>query len=195
MKEYLVPFLIYVFALPVLSFLGETFAYAARVLLSIGIVVFFWSKFKLKFKLHAPSVIIGVIIFIIWVGIDDLYPHIGGGEFVPTSIILLILKLLGMLVAAPLIEELFVRDFFNRYLVSTDWKNVKIGKFSVFSFILTVLLFGFSHSRWLAGILTGIILNILLMKTKRIENCIIAHFVANLFLATYVIINQAWYLW
>ena len=104
-------------------------------------------------------------------------------------------KLLGGILVAPLIEELFTRGFLLRFLIDPDkWEKIA-PKFTWFSFIVTVLFFGFSHNRWLAGLIVGIILNLLYIKTKRIENCIIAHAVANAALAAYVILINSWQFW
>ncbi len=100
-----------------------------------------------------------------------------------------------MVLIAPIIEELFVRDFLNRIIVSKNFKKVPIGKFTVSSFVFTVLFFGFSHSMWLAGIVTGIAFNLYLMKVKKIESLIVVHSVTNLILFFYVMNTQKHFLW
>ncbi len=67
--------------------------------------------------------------------------------------------------------------------------------FTWLSFIITVLFFGFSHNMWVAGLVVGIILNLWLYKTKRVEQCIVAHSFANFLLFLYVVQTNAYTLW
>ena len=107
----------------------------------------------------------------------------------------IILKLIISVVLAPVVEEVFTRFFLIRWLVEKNWKKVKLGKYTHLSFIVTVLFFGFSHNRWLPGLITGVILNLLLYKRKNIGSCVLAHGVANLALGIYVIYTGSWHFW
>jgi len=103
-------------------------------------------------------------------------------------------KLIISILLAPIIEEFFTRFFLLRFIISKKFKKVK-PHFTWPSFIITVLFFGFAHNRWLAGIITGILLNYLYYKRKEIGPCIVAHAVANLGLAIYVIYTGNWMFW
>ena len=101
-----------------------------------------------------------------------------------------------MVAVAPIVEELFVRDFLARAFIKPDkWQKVKIGTFGWVSFIVTVLVFGFSHAQWLQGIAAGLFYSAVLYKTKRIDACIQAHLITNLLLAVLTIYTQNWALW
>lgn len=67
-----------------------------------------------------------------------------------------------------------------RYIISTDFRAVPIGKFTSASFLISVVLFGVEHHFWLAGMMAGTIYNLLLYKTGRIWPVIFAHAVTNL---------------
>ena len=149
-----------------------------------------------------PAVLLGIVIFVIWISMEGLYPRLGtptilnpfefGSQF---FLPILIIKLAGMILVAPLIEELFVRSFLMRIFIDADYEKVPIGKYTHLSFIITVLFFGFSHSMWLPGIITAVLLNLLLYKTKSIGSCIQAHAAANISLAIYVLATQNWIFW
>ena len=196
MKEYLAPFLAYLFIIPLINF----FKYDSHVsyALNVGIVgillAVFWKEYHLKFKIDIIAIITGIVIAIAWLFTYDIMP-LFSIRFEPDSTLSLIFKLMGFLIIAPLIEELFTRSFLARILISKNWRNAKIGKFTVSSFIITAVFFGFSHNAWLAGLISGVVLNILLYKRKSIESCILAHFTANLTLAIYIIANSGWYIW
>ncbi|MCK5283576.1 MAG: CAAX prenyl protease-related protein [Nanoarchaeota archaeon] len=196
MKEYLIPFLAYIFVMPVVNFFfNDNVAYLVHAIIAILLLAVFWKRYKLNFRLDFLAVITGAAIFIIWIGLENPYFHFYEIKFIPLNEFFLAAKIAGFILAAPLIEELFTRGFLMRILIDNDWKKVPIGKYTLSSFIITVLFFGLSHNRWLVGIITGILLNLLLYKRKRIDSCIQAHFVANLLLAIFIISTSAWNFW
>ncbi len=66
------------------------------------------------------------------------------------------------------------------------------GAYTFGSFVIVTLFFGFSHFRWLPGILTAILLNLLLYRTKNLSSCVVAHVTANLLLIVYVVYTRGW---
>jgi len=196
MKEYLAPFLAYIFIIPLMNFFGydSNVSYALRAIIAGILLAVFWKEYKLKFRIDILAIIIGIIIAVAWLFTYDILP-LFSISFEPMSTSTFILKLIGFLIIAPLIEELFTRSFVARVLINKDWRKVKIGKFTVSSFLITAIFFGFSHNAWVAGLISAVLLNILLYKRKSIESCILAHFTANLTLAVYIIANSAWYIW
>ncbi|MBD3259736.1 CAAX prenyl protease-related protein [Candidatus Woesearchaeota archaeon] len=196
MYNYLIPFLFYIFSEPIAGLLTDTVvAYTIRTIGTGALILFFYKRYKLRFRLHLPSILTGILVFVIWVVLDPLYPHLGQTAYVPVSSYAAVIKIFGFLLVAPIIEELFVRDFLARFFVNNNWRKVRIGTFSWLSFFITVLFFGLSHSQWLSGLAVGVILNLLLYKTKRIDTCIQAHFVANLALAILILYTGQWVLW
>ncbi len=196
MKAYLIPFLAYLLIRPAVSlFASDQIAYAVHVVVGIGLLTYFWKEYKLSLRFDFSSVIVGALIAVIWIGAEGIFPSLYDITYEPGNMLFLASKLIGFLALAPLIEELFTRSFLMRYIISKDWKSVPIGKYTLSSFIVTVLFFGFAHNRWLIGMITGAILNLWLYKTKRIESCITAHAVANLGLAVYIMMTGSWFLW
>jgi len=196
MKEYLLPFIFYVFTIPIVQLFASSYlAYAIHVLIALSFIFFYWKKYKLKFKPDLLALLFGLAIAALWIGLENLYPLIHEITYVPSTAFLLTIKLAGFLIAAPFIEELFVRNFLMRIIINRDWEKVKIGTYTLSSFIITTLFFGFSHNRWLVGLITGALLNLLLYKRKNIESCIEAHLFANLLLACYIIYTQSWFFW
>ncbi|MCB9362708.1 CAAX prenyl protease-related protein [Candidatus Woesearchaeota archaeon] len=156
-----------------------------------------WNKdFFKRIDFEALPIFVGASIAVIWIAIDKLYPHIPDFESIPDyDIVTIALKLFISIAIAPIVEEIFTRSFLIRWIIAFDYKSVPVGKFTWMSFIITVLFFGLAHDRWLAGIITGIALNLLLYHKKEIGPCILAHAVANLVLGIYVISTGSWYFW
>lgn len=196
MKSYIVPFLAYILVSQLFGLVIDgNFAYLIGIFLTGLFVIYFWKTYKVKWKIDIVTAIVGIVIFLVWVGLEGFNPLLGESEFVPYSTFQVFFKLFAMITVVPIVEELFTRDFLIRYLTAKDWKQVRIGTFTWPSFIVTVLFFGFSHNRWFAGIIVGILLNLLLYRTKKLGNCIVAHAFANFILGVYVIYSNSWYLW
>jgi CAAX prenyl protease-like protein len=92
-------------------------------------------------------------------------------------------------------EELFWRSFLLRYLISPHFQAVRLGTFTPFSFVATVVLFGVEHDLWLAGMMAGAAYTLLLYKTGRLWPCILAHAVTNLSLGIHVLMTGQWQWW
>ncbi len=204
--KYIIPFVIYMAITPLLGlFIKEPMyaGYIIKTFLATGAIVYYWKQYKeIRFRMDLAAIFTGIIIFIVWVGIDRFYPHLGEpSSFNPfvfggmQAVLILMIKLFGAVITAPIIEELFVRSFLIRFIISENFDKVKIGAYTLSSFIITVLFFGFSHNRWLAGLITAILLNLLLYRRKNLGSCIIAHSVANLCLAAFVIYTGSWQFW
>jgi CAAX prenyl protease-like protein len=153
-----------------------------------------------RWRFDGTSVLTGVLIFILWVGLEGLYPVFPseGSHYDPTIFdtavfgFLILARFAGSVFVAPLIEELFCRSFLIRYAVDARWQDVPIGTYTLGSFAIVTLFFGFSHFRWLPGILTAVLLNLLLYRTKNLSSCVVAHATANLLLLVYVAYTGEW---
>ncbi|MCK4459242.1 MAG: CAAX prenyl protease-related protein [Methanosarcinales archaeon] len=151
-------------------------------------------------RLDGTSVLIGAIIFILWIGLEGHYPVFSSADvhYDPTIFdtatfgFLILTRFAGSVLVAPFIEELFCRSFLMRYAIDSKWQDVPIGAYTFGSFAIVTLFFGFSHFRWLPGILTAILLNLLLYRTKNLSSCVAAHATANLLLLVYVVCTGEW---
>lgn len=180
-------------------------AYALRTIIVAFILLQFRSLYRelADFKLDGIAFCAGAVIFLLWIGLEGYYPMLFSADihFDPSifnanlMIILLIIRFIGSVFVASFIEELFTRSFLIRYAISPKWMDVPIGTYTFGSFAIVTLFFGLLHYRWLPGILTAIILNLLLYKKKNIFSCIQAHATANLFLFIYVVYTKTWYFW
>jgi CAAX prenyl protease-like protein len=106
----------------------------------------------------------------------------------------LVIRVAGPTLVVPIMEELFFRDFLMRALVrGARFQDVPVGTFTWFSLIGTSLLFGVNHgAMWPAGIAYGLLMGILLIRTKSLGACIVAHGATNFTLYLYVIYTGDW---
>ena len=149
------------------------------------------------------AIAVGICVFAFWIRLDIPWATIGNpAGFDPTVIqdkctrfLVIAARLFGAVLVVPVMEEIFWRSFLIRYIISPDFTSVPIGKFTWPSFFFTSLLFGLEHNLFVAGILAGIVYNLLLYRTRSLSSCIAAHATTNLLLGTYVLNTAQWRFW
>jgi CAAX prenyl protease-like protein len=159
------------------------------------------------------SILLGLAVFVIWVGPDVLLPgwhhfilfdnRIMGhpaGNTPPASKndpLFLIFRIAISVVAVPILEELFWRGWLMRWLIdSNDFRHVPLGAYTPAAFWLVAILFASEHgSFWDVGLVTGIIYNWWMLRTRNLLDCILMHAVTNAALAAYVVIGGHWQYW
>jgi hypothetical protein len=166
-----------------------------------------YQELNIKDLLIIPTAIAvcvaGLLVFFLWIHMDwtlgvaekprGFNPTLFPGGWI--RVVMTMFRVGGAVLVVPLMEELFWRSFLIRYLINEDFLTVPIGTFSWASFLLTVALFGLEHNFILAGIMAGIVYNLIVYKTKSITNCVLAHSVTNLALALYVLATGKWQFW
>ena len=184
--------------------------YISKTILT-GALLWFWRhKFtadlsqRLSFSGYFTGVLAGLLVLIIWVIPEAFLPQFGGqtgfnpysfGWSKAATLALIGVRLFGAAVVVPVMEELFWRSFLLRYLINQDFLKVPVGAFSWFSFISTSILFGLEHNRIIVGIIAGLIYNLLLIRSKNLKTCILAHGITNLGLGIYVLWSSNWLFW
>ncbi len=102
------------------------------------------------------------------------------------------LRIFGFVLIVPIAEELLFRGYLHRALVQRRFDEAPQAAFSWPAFVITSLLFGALHQRWLAGALAGAVFAIVLYRSKTIGGPIAAHIAANGLIAGYALITGAW---
>ncbi|MGZ5031269.1 MAG: CAAX prenyl protease-related protein, partial [Methylobacter sp.] len=149
---------------------------------------------------QAPA--IGIAVFVIWMllepNVDSSKTALSQGlaELTNgTAVVWLVFRVLGSVIAIPLAEELAFRGYLIRKLIAKDFENVRLGQFSWFSFVLTSVLFGLLHERWLAGTLAGMGYALALYHRRQLGDAVIAHMTTNALIAIFVLTQARWSLW
>jgi CAAX prenyl protease-like protein len=161
---------------------------------------------EMRWAISWEAIVVGVLIFAIWVGLDGHYPKIfkpgstGNpaavfGPHSPLPMFFNIVHILGMTLVVPPLEEVFYRSFVYRYIASPNFLAVPFNRFIPLSFFATSILFGFEHSEWLAGILCGAAYQWLVIRKNRLGDAMTAHAITNLLLGIYIVWKGAWHFW
>ncbi len=107
----------------------------------------------------------------------------------------IVVRLVGLALLVPVVEEVFCRGFLLRWTISENWSEVPLGQFSLTSFLVVTALFTLAHPEWLAAAVYCMLLNGLIYWKKDLWVCIVAHGVSNLALGIYILVTGDWVFW
>ncbi len=193
------------------GFFGEAsryWLYLAKTVLGAGMLWMVWPYVnEMRWKISVEGVAVGILVFVLWIGLDNFYPKFGKaepgwnphGQFGSGSMLawlFLSFRLMGSALVVPPLEEVFYRSFVYRYIIRPDFQSVPIGEFKWSAFLITSIVFGLVHpQQWMAGILCGFAYQGLVCWKKRLGDAMTAHAVTNLLLGLWVIWKGAWNFW
>jgi uncharacterized protein len=153
-------------------------------------------------------------VFMLWLAVDKLLPLANPAKEilrdlvlvtgrVTTSIapatltpLMLVLRTARAALLVPVLEELFWRGWLPRWIQDPRVDRVPLGQYTPLAFWATALLFAAEHGPfWDVGLLTGIIYNWWMRRTKSLGDLVLVHAVTNLALSLYVIATRSWGFW
>jgi CAAX prenyl protease-like protein len=212
---YVAPFVVFMGLLALHSVLPlpDLVDQLARVALLL-LVLWFVSRRVLDFSVRnlAGSLLIGVLVFALWIGPDLLFPAYRHSFLFENALTgsarsslsaagqgnapVLVLRTLRAALIVPVVEELFWRAWLMRWLISPDFQKVRLGAYTAFSFWTVAILFASEHgSYWDLGLVAGVIYNWWMVRTGSLGDLILAHAVTNACLSAYVILAGKWEYW
>jgi uncharacterized protein len=213
--RYVGPFVAFVFLLAISGKvpLDSTWGAPLRVLILAVICAVCWPRELSKRPLRPlQSIAIGALVFAVWIAPDVLIP--GYRQSLPFSNALighihsslqpsalhdpwlLSWRALRAIAIVPIVEELFWRGWLMRWLINNDFQRVPLGAYTPLAFWLTALLFGSEHGPyWDVGLVTGVIYNLWMIRTRSVADCILMHAVTNGLLSAYVVATSQWQYW
>jgi len=190
--------------------LSPLYAYPLRTVV-VAVVLLVCSRRLVRLKPSAPvaSVLVGLGVFVVWIGVDLLWPEyrahwlftnflsgepnsaVQGG-----SLLYVLSRVCGSVLLVPVVEELFWRAWLVRWLIAPHFEKVPLGTYRPMAFWVTALLFASEHGAfWDVGLAAGIAYNYWMIRTRSLADCILAHAVTNGVLAAYVLLAGKWQYW
>ena len=212
---YVLPFAVFMAFLALQKYvpLPANIEFIARDLLLAG-VLFGFSRYVIQLhpSRRLETVVLGVAVFLIWVGPDLLFPNYRRhwlfqnsilGELtitIPGSVLespwVLWPRILQAVVFVPILEELFWRAWLMRWLISPQFEKIPLGTYRAGAFWITAILFASEHGPyWDVGLIAGIAYNWWMVRTRSLADCILAHAVTNACLCGYVVATHRWEYW
>ena len=166
---------------------------------------------EMRWAVSWEAVVIGVLVWALWVGLDPCYPKIdllsapaSGDEWNPlarygsdsaVAWFFVVVRIAGSSLVVPPLEEVFYRSFLYRRFIEEDFLQVPISRFAAVAFVACSALFGLMHTQWLPGILCGMLYLGLVIRKKRLGDAMTAHAVTNFLLGIWVVGQDAWHFW
>lgn len=173
--------------------------YALRVTaISLGVFAFWRFYRTMNWRAGFEPVLLGLLVGVLWIASDpgretetnlgqwlaDLAP--------PLFAVWIILRLTGTILLVPLAEELAFRGYLHRKLISARFEQISEAAFSWKAFLISSMLFGLLHERWLAGALAGAVFAVALYRSRKLSGAIIAHMTANAVIAIWAVAMGQW---
>jgi uncharacterized protein len=211
---YIAPFIAFVSLMAIEKAIGlpARLLYPTRFVV-VAALTWFLSRRVVSLRPSQPvlSILLGVAVFLIWVGPDVLFGYRSHWLFenalmgkavssLPAGLqadwLFIIVRVTSTSLLVPIVEELFWRGWMMRWLINVEFLKVPLGTYVPSAFWIVVLLFASEHGPyWEVGLITGILYNWWLVRTKNLADCILAHAVTNAILAGYVLMTGKWQYW
>jgi uncharacterized protein len=180
--------------------------YFLKTVIGAWLVWLMWpSVMEMRWKISWEAVVIGIVTFAVWVGLDPFYPKFFQGahwdpaarfgENSAPAIFFIAIRIAGSSIVVPPIEEIFYRSFLYRYIGNTDFQSIPLNRFDWRAFAVVSIFFGFAHREWLAGILCGMAYQWLVISKNRLGDAMAAHAITNLLLGLWIVWKGAWHFW
>jgi CAAX prenyl protease-like protein len=174
---------------------------------------------EMRWAISWEAVLVGVGIFAVWVGISgewttqsslwvklglahppekfvaDWNPAEQFGAGSALAWLFISTRIVGSTLIVPPLEEVFYRSFLYRYIANHEFLSVPLNRFLLTPFLVTALVFGFSHNEWFAGILCGAAFQWLVLRKNRLGDAMTAHAITNFLLGLWVVTRGAWQFW
>ena len=157
---------------------------------------------RLGWEWSWQAVAIGIAVFGAWIILEpasdtSMSPVEAGLAELPywAAFIWIFFRVAGSVIAVPVAEELAFRGYLIRKLIARDFENIPLNRFTWLSFLLSSVLFGLLHDRWLAGTIAGMLFALALYRRGQLGDAVVAHVTANALIAAYVLVYAKWILW
>jgi CAAX prenyl protease-like protein len=82
-----------------------------------------------------------------------------------------------------------------RWIEAPDFEAVEVARVGAKAIVVSVLLFGFEHNLWLAGIVAGAAYTVLYIRHRTLWSPILAHAVTNGLLGVWIVCTGSWTYW
>jgi CAAX prenyl protease-like protein len=187
-------------------------SYICRAVIVAVMLALFWRSYtKVRWTHLWLGALVGVIGIFQWIGMQLwLQNHFAffapspdafdpTKEFASPAMLyaFIAVRLIGAVLVVPVMEELFWRDFLWRQILApNDFKLAQVGEWAWAPLLIVSGAFALVHGNWwLTAIVWALMVAGLLVYTKSLGACIVAHATTNLLLGFYVLRTHDWAFW
>lgn len=183
---------------------------ALRGLVAAALLAFFWRSFvelrnspPVRAREWLLAIAVGLVVFGLWITFDSGWMAFDSSAegFVPLrpdgtlDWTLVAVRLFGLVLVVPLMEELFWRSFLLRWIGRRDFLAAEPRKAGFLAVTVTCALFATEHSLWFAGLLAGAAYTWLYMRAGNLWLPIVSHATTNGTLGLWILATGNWRHW
>lgn len=190
--------------------------YTVKIVLVAAAIAAVWGGYPPLARISTLAVVVGVAGVVAWIALAKLQRASGLNETLAEwgmgtrsaynpleqfndrpslAYAFLAVRFIGLAVIVPIIEEMFLRGFLMRYFVRSDWWNVPFGTYDQLGFLAAVVLPVLMHPHEaLAAAVWFAAVGWLLLRTRNVWDCVVAHAITNALLGVYVVTAGEWWL-
>jgi exosortase E/protease (VPEID-CTERM system) len=162
---------------------------------------------EVHFRLSWTGIAGGAAVYALWKAMEPLAPSASAESsgVIASSLAALppavagawvVARILGSVIAVPVAEELAFRGYLARRITAADFPGVEPRRISWPGLLVSSLLFGVLHGRWIAGAAAGLAYAGCYMRRGRLGDAILAHATTNALIAADVLLLSGdWTLW
>lgn len=103
------------------------------------------------------------------------------------------IRFIGLVLVVPVMEEFFLRGFLMRFVMAHEWWKIPFGKADATALVVGTVIPMLMHPAELfAAAVWFSLVTWLMLRTRNIWDCVVAHIVTNLLLGLYVVAYGHW---
>lgn len=173
--------------------------YGLRVMAVGGVLWLFRSFYATLIERISPlAIVAGLAVGVAWIATD---PDPAGNDSLRTwiaalhpSVLIgwLIFRAAGTIVFVPIAEELAFRGYLFRVIQSIKSTALSPAILTLIAIVVSSLVFGAIHQRWLAAAAAGVVYALLLVRSGRVSDAIVAHMVTNALIFLWAYHQEQW---
>lgn len=202
---YLMPLLTMIAATMIAAAFSTGFEalYPIKIVVGVAVLAIYFPAYrKIPRSWSWLAAMNGVAVFAIWLGLEPFAnreeTHLADGlQRLPPvwAIVWLSFRAIGSTAVVPIAEELAFRGYLMRRITNADFDAISYQQCTWIAVLISSLVFGLLHGRWLAGTLAGLFYAMASRRRNMLCDAIIAHSVTNGLIAFYVLLSGSWRLW
>ena len=174
-----------------------------------GVLAFLWPRYtELRAAKAVPArewliaMAVGFAVFLVWIHLDHPWIAFDSGPgFDPRRAdggidwALAGLRLFGLALVVPVMEELFWRSLVMRWIDARDFLAADPRRASWGAFVISSALFASEHALWAAGLVAGLAYSWVYKRSANLWMPIVSHTITNGTLGIWILATGNWRFW
>jgi len=196
------------------------YVYTAKIVLTVAAMLFVLPGYLAwrPFRVNAVAWIVGAVGGVVWIALAklqvQLYPLLpktigdwlemgGRAGFNPLVELardptwaygFLAIRFFGLVIVIAVVEEFFLRGFLTRFVMDVDWFKIPFGVVNRLGLATVIIFPVLAHPERLAAVAWFSMVTWLMLRTRNIWDCVMAHALTNLLMGLWVLYSGDWWM-